>query len=225
MESFHLLWIGNPSSNYSSFPAVLKDKPYKVKLVPTGGAAEKRIQSGKRPDAVVVDAASLRTTGTRICSSLKKLDGALPTILITSCDFPPANGVAADVHLTQPFTFRKLKNRLKLYKPGEGENVIQSGSIELDPDRQILRCENGEDRITPRMIALMKLLIQNRGEIMEREELFRQAWDTSYTGDTRSLDVHISWLRKILEKDPQNPDLLITVHGVGYLLTPIPDDQ
>lgn len=225
MESFQLLWIGNPSSKHSSFPAALKEKPYKVKLVSTGGAAENRLHSGKRPDAVVVDAASMRTTGTRICKTIKKINPALPTILITSCDYPPANGVAADVHLTKPFTFRKLQNRLKLYKPGEGENSVHSGSIELDPDRQVLRCGKKEDRITPRMIALMKLLLKNRGEVVAREELFRQAWNTSYTGDTRSLDVHISWLRKILEKDPRNPELLLTVRGVGYQLSPLPDGK
>ncbi len=225
MESFHLLWIGNPSSNHSSFPAALKDKPYKASLVPTGTAAAKRLRSGKRPDAVVVDAASMRTTGTRICKTLKNIDPSLPTILITSREFPPVNGIAADVHLTQPFTFRKLQNRLKLYKPGEGENVIHSGSIQLDPDRQILCCGKKEDRITPRMISLMRILIKNRGEVVSREELFRQAWNTSYTEDTRSLDVHISWLRKILEKDPKNPELLLTVRGVGYQLSPLPDGK
>ncbi len=223
METFNLLWIGNHSSVTSSFPSALKDHSYDVNLVPKGKDAEKRLASGKRPDAVVVDAASMRTAGTRICRTLKKIDASLPVLLINSKKYLPSNGVAADVRLTLPFTLRKLENRLKLYTPRKRKNLIQSGSIQLDPDYQILRCKEKEDRITPRMVALMKLLIENRGEVVAREELFRQAWNTSYTGDTRSLDVHISWLRKILEKDPQNPALLVTVRGVGYQLTPLPD--
>ena len=70
----------------------------------------------------------------------------------------------------------------------------------------------------PRMAELLKMLIQNKGEILEREVLFSKIWKTNYTEDTRSLDVHISWLRKIVEKDPVRPKIIRVVRGVGYQL-------
>jgi DNA-binding response OmpR family regulator len=62
------------------------------------------------------------------------------------------------------------------------------------------------------------MLMNHHGEVVERERLFRQVWNTDYTGDTRTLDVHISWLRQAIEKDPRNPKFLKTIRGVGYRL-------
>ena len=66
--------------------------------------------------------------------------------------------------------------------------------------------------------ALLELFIANPGKVVPRETLFKEVWKTSYTGDTRTLDVHISWLRQAIEKDPRNPKLLQTIRGVGYKL-------
>jgi len=68
------------------------------------------------------------------------------------------------------------------------------------------------------MAELLKMLIQNKGEILERKVLFSKLWKTDYTEDTRSLGVHISWLRKIIERDPVRPKIIRVVCGVGYQL-------
>ncbi len=68
------------------------------------------------------------------------------------------------------------------------------------------------------MAELLKMLIQNKGKILEREVLFSKLWKTDYTEDTRSLGVHISWLRKIIERDPVRPKIIRVVRGVGYQL-------
>ena len=60
--------------------------------------------------------------------------------------------------------------------------------------------------------------MRRHGEVVQREELFRKVWNTEYTGDTRTLDVHISWLRQAIEQDPRNPEYLKTIRGVGYRL-------
>jgi DNA-binding response OmpR family regulator len=73
-------------------------------------------------------------------------------------------------------------------------------------------------RLTPRLALLLQLLIEHRGEVVERETLFKRVWETDYTGDTRTLDVHISWLRRAIELDPNHPKFLHTVRGVGYRL-------
>ena len=78
---------------------------------------------------------------------------------------------------------------------------------------------NGREKhLTPRLSKLLKLLMTNVGKVQLREELFKEVWETDYTGDTRTLDVHISWLRQALEEDPRHPNLIVTARGVGYKL-------
>jgi len=72
--------------------------------------------------------------------------------------------------------------------------------------------------LTPLTAALLKELMAHAGEVVPRERLFCRIWQTDYTGDTRTLDVHISWLRKAIEKDPRRPRLIRTIRGVGYRL-------
>jgi DNA-binding response OmpR family regulator len=79
-------------------------------------------------------------------------------------------------------------------------------------------CNGREERITPRLVKLLKMLIEHRGDVVQRETLFKSVWDTAYTGDTRTLDVHISWLRQAIEEDPRHPQMLKTVRGLGYRL-------
>ena len=96
--------------------------------------------------------------------------------------------------------------------------MVEAGPIKLDVERNQVQCEEKEARLTPRLVSLLKILMRHPGEVLEREDLFRKVWNTEYTGDTRTLDVHISWLRRAIEEDPRNPHLLKTIRGVGYRL-------
>jgi DNA-binding response OmpR family regulator len=111
-----------------------------------------------------------------------------------------------------------LVNRIKPLLPGDGKNVLHVGHIRLDVERQRVRCLGKNARLTPRLVALLTVLLKHPGEVVERKALFRKVWETNYTGDTRTLDVHISWLRKAIELDPENPRFLKTIRGVGYRL-------
>ena len=73
-------------------------------------------------------------------------------------------------------------------------------------------------KLTPRLVTLLQILMEHHGEVVERESLFKRVWETNYTGDTRTLDVHISWLRRAIELDPLHPKFLKTIRGVGYRL-------
>jgi len=213
----NILWTGKRRTDNPSFVSDLEQRGYRVTVVSTGKEARETVPA-LEPDILIVDAASMRTTGTRICKSFQKGHSDLPIILINSPQNPPSNEVVADIQLTLPFTIRKLENRIIPFSPGDGDEVVKAGPIHLDVDRQILKCHQKEEHITPRMVDLLKLLIEYEGEVVEREILFSKVWKTDYTKDTRSLDVHINWLRKVLEKNPTNPDILITVRGKGYKL-------
>jgi DNA-binding response OmpR family regulator len=195
----------------------LEAKGYKVTFVSTGKEALAKLSS-KKPDVAVVDAASMRTTGSRICKNIQTKHPSVPLILINSPKDLPTNEIVADVQLVHPFTIRKLENRIIPFAPCEGDNTVKAGPIELDLDRQVIRCNKKEEHVTPRMAALLEKLIKQQGKVLEREALFSEIWNTDYTEDTRSLDVHINWLRKIIEKDPRDPQRLVTVRGKGYIL-------
>ncbi len=211
-----ILVIEGKRAGVPYFAPALRRKGLDVESVPSGSRAIARLPELK-PDVVVVNAASLRSTGVRICLSLKRADEKLPVILIVD-SHKPASRTTADITLTLPFTVQKLYNRIKPLLPGDGKNIIRVGPIRLDVERRRVHCLGKDTRLTPRLVALLQVLLKHPGEVIKRETLFKQVWDTAYTGDTRTLDVHISWLRKAIEVDPSNPRFLKTIRGVGYRL-------
>lgn len=213
----HILWAGKRRADIPSFVPDLEAKGYNVTFVSTGKDALDKLARNK-PDVMVVDAASMRTTGSRICKTVNAKYPSLPLILINTPSNLPTNEIKANVQLVHPFTIRKLENRILPYAPSDGKNLLKAGPIQLDLERQVIRCNKKEEHITPRMANLLKMLIDQKGKVIDRERLFSKIWNTNYTEDTRSLDVHINWLRKIIEKNPKKPRLLITVRGKGYKL-------
>lgn len=212
-----LLWIEGKRAESPSFVPSVRKKEYLVEIVPTGSAALQRMPDYD-PDLVVVNASSLRSSGKRICRELRAKTSDLPILVILSENQTLNEDNSANVVLTMPFTARKLINRITRLLPGDGEHLLHVGHIRLDVERRRLRCQGRESRLTPRLVQLLQVLMQHPGVVVEREQLFREVWSTEYTGDTRTLDVHISWLRETLEEDPRKPQFLKTIRGVGYRL-------
>lgn len=212
-----ILWIEGKRANSPSFVAALRKKDYQVELAPTGKAALECLLDFD-PDIVVINAPSLRSTGKRICRDLRQQSPQLPIVLILDADQSTSAEVCANVVLHLPFTARKLLNRIIPLLPGDAERLVHVGHIRLDLDRKKVRCLGREARLTPRLSKLLQILMQHPGEVIEREQLFKEAWSTEYTGDTRTLDVHISWLRHAIEENPRQPVFLKTIRGVGYRL-------
>jgi DNA-binding response OmpR family regulator len=212
-----ILWIEGKRAEGPSFIPGLRKKGYDVDIVSTGRAALDRLL-GIDPDLVVLNAASMRTSGKRICHSLRDQMDGLPIVVISGSDQEAPEDSGANVILTLPFTVRKLLNRIAPLLPGEGEHLLHRGPIRLDLERKRVRCQGREARLTPRLTMLLRILMQHPGEVVEREALFREVWNTEYIGDTRTLDVHISWLRQAIEENPRNPQFLKTFRGVGYRL-------
>ena len=217
-----LLVEGNRSDHPSYRDGLIK-RGYLVETAPNGNSALKRI-SDVDPDLVVVDAASLRTSGKRICRDLRQVLGDIPIILIVASNGEPVekqdpiNKLDKELVLTLPFTLQKLINRIKPLLPIEGKQVINEGPIRLDIEHKKVRCMNQSGKLTPHLVRLLQILMEHPGEVVEREVLFRDVWETEYTVDTRTLDVHISWLRRIIEVDPRHPRFIKTIRGVGYRL-------
>ena len=212
-----ILIIEGKRSDRSSFTGGLIKKGYEVHSAPNGNAAKSYLNNEK-PQVVIVDASSLRTAGKRICTAIRKEVSKTPIILIVDEDVDRKKYKEVNEILVFPFTLQKLLNRIKPFVQRDDNNTLEVEPIKLDLSQRWVYCNGKNERLTPRLFILMKTLMQKPGKLIKREELFKTLWETEYIGDMRSLDVHISWLRKAIEKDPRNPDYIKTKRGVGYYL-------
>jgi Response regulators consisting of a CheY-like receiver domain and a winged-helix DNA-binding domain len=217
MNDAILLLIEGNHADHPSFTPALRKKGFVVELASSGTEALARLADGFTPELVVVNAATLRSSGKRICQSLRDKAAALPILVILDED-RGVEKINADAVLSLPFTAQKLVNRIRHLLPSDGKNSIHAGPIRLDLEKRMVRCSGKQARLTPRLVILLKLLMEHHGEVIERKALFSTVWETNYTDDTRTLDVHISWLRQAIEADPDSPQLLKTIRGVGYRL-------
>jgi len=215
MKKATLLVIEGRHAEIPSFAADLQKKGFDVVSAQNGSEAVSKLK--QTDPIVIVNAPSLRSTGSRICLSLRKKDAKIPIILIVENEKAVDKDLADSV-LILPFTVQKLVNRIKALMPGDGNNMISAGPIRLDLENRRVRSLGKNTKLTPRLITLLQILMDKHGEVVEREALFKKVWETNYTGDTRTLDVHISWLRRAIELDPNNPKFLKTIRGVGYRL-------
>ncbi len=216
MKKTTLLVIEGRHAEIPSFANDLQKKGFDVVPFQNGTQATAKLKQCN-PNLVVINAASLRSTGIRICLSVRKWDSKVPIILILEKE-KNVDKELADAVLALPFTVQKLVNRIKALMPGDGENVISAGPIRLDVENRRVRSLGKNTKLTPRLMTLLQILMDKHGEVVERDALFKKVWETNYTGDTRTLDVHISWLRRAIELDPDNPKFLKTIRGVGYRL-------
>ena len=216
MKKATLLVIEGRHAEIPSFANDLQKKGFDVVSFQNGSQAVVKLKQ-VNPNLVVINAASMRSTGIRICHSVRKWDSKVPIILILEKE-KAVDKELADAVLSLPFTVQKLVNRIKALLPGDGDNVISAGPIRLDVENRRVRSLGKNTKLTPRLITLLQILMDKHGEVVEREALFKKVWETNYTGDTRTLDVHISWLRRAIELDPDNPKFLKTIRGVGYRL-------
>jgi DNA-binding response OmpR family regulator len=212
-----ILWVEGKRADSPSFITGLRRKGYQIDLVATGNEALEHMPE-LQPHLAVINTVSLRTSGKRICRSLRNAAKTLPIVLIVDAQRGTLDESCANVILSLPFTMRKLINRIEPLLPWNMDAALRIGPITLDLERRRVRCQEREAHLTPRLVHLLRLLMDHHGEALRREDLFRQVWKTEYTGDTRALDVHISWLRQAIEDDPRQPVFLRTIRGLGYRL-------
>jgi DNA-binding response OmpR family regulator len=106
--------------------------------------------------------------------------------------------------------------RTRLSRTQATQQVFRVADLTLDlANREVKGC-NGDDKLTPKECELLALFMSYPGRVLSRKLLMKEVWDTDFLDDTRTLEVHICWLRKKIEEDPGNPQRLRTVRGVGY---------
>ncbi len=180
----------------------------------------------EKPDVIVLDVMMPGLDGWRVCQAIRE-HSIVPIIMLTALDdtMDRIKGleIGADDYLVKPFGFKELEAHiramLRRVRLDQGDHLLQritANRIVLDLEAHTVMKDGDEITLRQKEFEILTLLMSNMGKVVTRERLFDEVWGTDWLGDTRTLDVHMSWLRAKLEDDPTNPIYLQTVRGVGY---------
>lgn len=222
MKQSLILLIEGKSSNHTSLIPALEKAGFALKHVTSGLAARNWVaQANPSPHLIIFDASTLRSNGVRNCQQLRQHLPGIPLIYIRSANQKVSAELETEAHLVHPFTPRKVLNRVRAMLPPDlhEEQIVHYGHIKLYVDRGMVEVNGrGEKHITPKLSQLLAEFLRHPNEMISRAQLMQNVWQTSYVGDTRTLDVHVRWVRELIEQDPSQPRLLQTVRGKGYIL-------
>lgn len=205
----------------------LEKEGYTV-LVAYDGPSALKIVEEKIPDLVILDVMLPGMDGMEVCNQLRQSSKFrdIPVIMLTAkaeeIDKVLGLELGADDYLTKPFSPRELlariRARLRRIKPQSTENELLHGDLKIDLDRFKVLVRGEEVELTPKEFELLKILATHPGKVYSRDELLEYVWGYEYSGDTRTVDVHVRHLRQKVEKDSSNPEYIETLRGIGYRL-------
>lgn len=169
---------------------------------------------GHWPDLIVLNACAGALNVDEVCQALDETQLDLPRLVVSS-------DVAYDhtsdgVHLSAPHSSRQLSQRIKKAIGNQTDRFLRVGDITLDRLKRQVQRSGRAAHLTPKEFKLLYLMMQHADQVMNRGTIMKEVWETDYLGDTRTLDVHIRWVREKLEDNPSRPRYIITVRGVGY---------
>ncbi len=183
-----------------------------------------------RPNVILLDVMLPEMDGFEVCRILRK-ETMVPIMMLTAKDSEIDKivglEIGADDYLTKPFSMRELVARIRVMlrraemaetKPPEADTPLRVGELEIDTARRRASVGGSPLKLTTKEFNLLLFLAENKGIVFSRDKLLEKVWGYDYPGGTRSVDVHIRWLREKIEANPAKPQYLLTVRGVGYKL-------
>jgi len=196
----------------------------------TTSDGEQALEAARRekPILLILDIMLPKMNGFEVCRILRK-EMTVPIIMLTAkadeTDKIVGLEIGADDYITKPFSMRELMARVramlrrsKMGEPPKGQAVISIGEIEVDIDRHRASLAGVILELSPKEFDLLAFLARNKGLVFSREQLLEKVWGYDFAGDTRTVDVHIRWLRQKIETDAGHPKYVVTVRGTGYKL-------
>lgn len=184
----------------------------------------------EKPDLIVLDIMLPKVDGLEVCRILRR-EMTIPILMLTAkseeIDKIVGLEIGADDYMTKPFSMRELLARVRamlrradiVQRQAVTDTITSSikvGDFEIDLERHLVFHRRSPVDMTHREFDLLAFLVQNRSRVFSRDHLLEKVWGYDYAGGTRTVDVHIRWLRQKLETDPSHPEHLVTVRGVGY---------
>ena len=194
-------------------------------LMAVDGVQAVDMARANKPDLIILDIMLPEMSGFEVCRILRK-EMAVPIIMLTARDDEIDKVIGldlgADDYMTKPFSIRELMARIRaLIRRMEIQTVIPEtprkfGDIEIDILHHTIKRAGVALNLSPKEFDLLAFLTANKGLVFSRDQLLEKVWGYDYSGDTRTVDVHIRWLREKIEDNSEEPKRLITVRGVGY---------
>ena len=180
------------------------------------------------PDLILLDLMLPKMSGIDVCRAIRTTS-QVPIIMVTakSAEIDTVVGleVGADDYVTKPYSMRELVARIRAVmrrrqgeevQPSTKEKIIKQGEVFLDPERHEVSVRNKLVKLPLKEFELLELLMNNAGNVLTRDVIIDRIWGAYYSGDTKTLDVHVKRLRSKIETDPSDPKLITTIRGLGY---------
>jgi two-component system response regulator RegX3 len=204
---------------------LLRREGYDVEIAEDGAVALAAFRD-RGADIVLLDLMLPGMPGTEVCRQLR-LSTTVPIIMLTAkdseVDIVVGLELGADDYVTKPYSARELLARmravLRRYAQVESDlddRVLSGGRVTLDIDRHTVSVDSKEISMPLKEFELLEVLMRNAGRVLTRGQLIDRVWGTDYFGDTKTLDVHIKRIRSRIEQNPSDPNMLVTVRGLGY---------
>jgi len=184
------------------------------------------------PDLIVLDLMLPILDGFEVCRILRK-EMNVPILMLTARDdeIDRVLGLemGADDYLTKPFSMREFLARVKALlrrvrlireefdaEAQAPKEILLFGNLNLDLTRREVLLDHNPLPLKPKEFDLLLYLARHRGQVLSREQILESVWGWTYSGGSRTVDVHIRWLRKKIERNPTQPERIVTVHSAGY---------
>ncbi len=196
------------------------------------GVEAVKIARAEKPNLLLLDLMLPGIDGFDVCKEIKRDNEMKKTsiIMLTAkgeeLDKILGLELGADDYITKPFSVRELLARVKAVLRRTNsfnemdEDVYESKNLKVDFERHEVYVNSEKIDLTLKEFELLQILIKNKGKILKRETLLDKIWGYEYIGETRTVDVHIRYLRKKIEEDDKNPKYIETIRGVGYRFNP-----
>ncbi len=223
-----ILLVDDEEMIVESIEYALAQEGYEVVKAFDGQEALQQVQLAK-PNLIVLDLMLPKLSGLEVCRLLRREQNDVPIIMLTAkgeeIDRVIGLEVGADDYLIKPFSLRELVARIKALlrrsKPSEADKAVkvyQHGDLLINLSEHRVMVGEREVELSPKEFKILAMLMGQPGRVFSREELLEQVWGLDFYGDTKTVDVHIRWLREKIEEDPSNPKYIQTVRGFGYRL-------
>ncbi|HVX09080.1 response regulator transcription factor [Humibacter sp.] len=219
-----ILLVEDEESLSEPLAFLLGREGYEVAVAADGVAALTEFDR-EGADLVLLDLMLPGIPGTEVCKQLRSRSN-VPIIMLTAkdseVDIVVGLELGADDYVTKPYSTRELLARIRAVLRRRTEEapfddgILEAGSVRMDVDRHTVSVAGVETPMPLKEFELLELLLRNAGRVLTRGQLIDRVWGSDYFGDTKTLDVHIKRIRSRIEQNPSEPQMLVTVRGLGY---------